>query len=230
MKESDWVYKECPFLPEIDRHYTAVDLAELGGERGEPFYETTLRLAQSYWRTGYPAKALLMCNRAFSARLSVGAAVLKSKPWPYRAVAWILVNRMDGCFIGNPRRHFQHLATRMVEPQKELRVWRAWACWYLAKELLDEKEYPPDAKQILDEGVIEPTQFEIGAQLGRDSVAAQNQHGRGKGKGSTDPGGENRDSARDGFANMACGLCGHPKCGADRLHAEDVLHRGKNEE
>lgn len=165
MTEPDWIYEQCPFLPEIDRVYTAVDLADLGEERSEPFYETALRLAQSYWRTGFPAKALLMCNRAFSARLSPGASVLKTKPWPYRAVAWILVNRMNDRFIGNPRRHFQHLATRMVEPQKELRVWRAWACWYLAKELLDEKDFPPDAKQIVEEDVIEPTRLEIGAQL-----------------------------------------------------------------
>lgn len=165
MTEPDWIFESCPFLPEIDRFFTTVDLAKLGDERGDAFYETTLSFAQSYWKTGFPAKALLMCNRAFSARLRPDTGVLMARPLPYCAVAWILVNRPSGRFIGNPRRHFQHLATRMVEPQRELREWRAWACWYLAKELLDESEFPPDSKQIVDEGVIEPTRQKIGAQL-----------------------------------------------------------------
>jgi ribosomal protein S18 acetylase RimI-like enzyme len=74
-------------------------------------------------------------------------------------------------FIGNPRRHYQHLATRMVEPHKELRTWRAWACWYLAKEALPESEFPSDPQQVRKEGIIKPTRAQITDHLTRLSPA-----------------------------------------------------------
>jgi hypothetical protein len=129
------------------------------------FYTTALRYAQSLWRTGFPAKSLLLCNRAFSADLASSEEIPDDFPLPYHAVAWVIVNRPEGCFIGNPRRHYQHLATRMVEPRKELRSWRAWACWYLAKEVLNETEFPCDEKQIVEEGIIEPTRGMIRERL-----------------------------------------------------------------
>jgi hypothetical protein len=52
-----------------------------------------------------------------------------------------------------------------VEPHKELRTWRAWACWYLAKEILPAADFPPDLKQIREEGIAEPTQAEISYRL-----------------------------------------------------------------
>jgi GNAT superfamily N-acetyltransferase len=75
--------------------------------------------------------------------------------------------RPEGRFMGNPRRHYQHLATRMVAPHKDLRTWRAWACWYLAKEVLPETEYPHDAQQVRDERVVKPTRALIAEQLER---------------------------------------------------------------
>jgi GNAT superfamily N-acetyltransferase len=59
----------------------------------------------------------------------------------------------------------------MVEPNKELRTWRAWACWYLAKEILPENEFPGDLEQIREEAVIEPTYSEIVDHLTRLSPA-----------------------------------------------------------
>lgn len=155
----------CPFLPEIDRVYKATDINALGSDRGPLFYETSLRYAQSQWRVGLPAQAMLQLNRALACCLSHDEPVLKRWPLPYQAMAWIIQQRPEGQFIGNPRRHFQHLATRMVPPHKELRTWRAWACWYLSKVLLPEVEHPADWKQIRHEGVVEPTFHQIREQL-----------------------------------------------------------------
>lgn len=168
--DSIWKNKPCPFLPETDHVCTHVDLEAVGADRGPVFYETALKYAQSLWRTGYPAKSLLLCSRAMAADLHKGDEVLHRWPLPYQAVAWILVNRKEGQFLGNPRLHYQHLASRMVEPKKELRTWRAWACWYLAKELLAQAEFPGDMIQIRKEGMVEPTHDEISCQLGKLST------------------------------------------------------------
>lgn len=162
---TEWTHDPCPFLPDVTEALGAKDLEVLGADRGRDFYITALRYAQGLWRTGFPAKSLLLCNRAFSADLASREEIPDDFPLPYRAVAWVIVNRPEGCFIGNPRRHYQHLATRMVEPRKELRSWRAWACWYLAKEVLGETEFPCDEKQIVEEGIIEPTRGMIRERL-----------------------------------------------------------------
>ena len=155
----------CPFLPDTDRVIKAAEIVALGKERGPVFYEASLRYGQSQWRTGFPAQALLQCNRALSTLLSGDEPVLQQWPLPYSTMSWLMVNRKEGQFLGNPRRHFQHLATRMVEPHKELRVWRAWACWYLAKAVLWEDEFPADWKQIRAEGVVEPVFAQIRERL-----------------------------------------------------------------
>ncbi len=166
----------CPFLPVIDRIYKATDVHALGQDRGAAFYETSLRYAQSQWRVGLPAQAMLQMNRAFACCLPAADPVLHRLPLPYTAMAWIMQQRPAGQFIGNPRRHFQHLATRMVEPHKELRTWRAWACWYLAKALLPETEHPGDMKQIRAEGVVEPAFQQIRDQLRQLSPAHDEAH------------------------------------------------------
>ena len=143
----------------------ASEIAALGKDRGPVFYEASLRYAQSLWRCGLPAQAMLQCNRALACSLSGDEEVLHRLPLPYEAMLWLMQNRQDDQFIGNPRRHFQHLATRMVEPFKELRTWRAWACWYLAKSVLPENEFPADWKQIRAEGVVEPVFSEIAMRL-----------------------------------------------------------------
>lgn len=155
----------CPLLPSIDRPITSSEVNALGKDRGPAFYELSLKYAQSQWCAGVPAQAMLQVNRAFACTLSVDEPVLQRLPLPYKVMAWLMMQRRDDQFIGNPRRHFQHLATRMVEPNKELRTWRAWACWYLAKGLLPEDEFPSDMKQIREEGVVEPTFALIAARL-----------------------------------------------------------------
>ena len=167
MTEVIWKNEPCPFLPVTDRVCSHVDMEAVGGDRGAVFYETALKYAQSQWRRGFPAKSLLLCSRAMAADLLANDEVLRHHPLPYQAVAWLLVNRREGHFFGNPRLHFQHLASRMVEPNKELRAWRAWACWYLAKELLSQDEFPGDWSQIRAESLVEPTHDEISRQLRR---------------------------------------------------------------
>jgi GNAT superfamily N-acetyltransferase len=159
----------CPFLPAEDRVYTVDDILGLGRRRDAEFYHTALHYAQTLWRIGFPAKTLLLINRALSCHLPDHS--LQTPSQPYHAVAWTLRHRPEGKFIGNPRRHYQHLATRMVPPFLELRTWRAWACWYLAKTLLEETEYPGDAKQIREEGIVEPTRQDIATHLSELSPA-----------------------------------------------------------
>ncbi|MBX7211989.1 MAG: GNAT family N-acetyltransferase [Verrucomicrobiaceae bacterium] len=165
-----WKNKACPFLPETDHVVTHHEVEACGADRGPAFYEATLRYAQSLWRTGFPAKGLLLCSRAMAADLQKGEDILHRWPLPYEAVAWMLVNRKEGQFLGNPCLHFQHLASRMSGPRRELRMWRAWACWYLAKELLDPARFPGDLAQIRKENLVEPTHDEISRQLHRLSV------------------------------------------------------------
>jgi ribosomal protein S18 acetylase RimI-like enzyme len=165
----------CPFLPRPGRAVTHEDIRALGDDRSGRFYRTALDYAQTLWLDGFPAKALLLVNRALSCRLP-DVSLNEEGARPYHAKAWILVNRPAGRFIGNPRRHYQHLATRMVEPHKELRTWRAWACWYLARTLLPEDGFPHDAAQVREELIVKPRRFEIADKLRalgpRDDLAA----------------------------------------------------------
>ena len=171
VKHTAWINPPCPLLPEENRHYDHTDIEALNHERGPLFYETALHYAQSLWREGFPAKSILIINRSLSLPLSADEPILAKWPLPYQALVWIMQHRVEGQFIGNPRRHWQHLATRMVEPNKELRTWRAWACWYLAQLILPEAEFPSDQKQIREEQIVEPTQGQIAAHLHRLSPA-----------------------------------------------------------
>lgn len=149
----------CPCLPEQEAPLRAECLAALGTSRGADFYIAALHYAQSQWREGLPARAILSLNRAMGCDLAPDAPELRAWPLPYKAVAWILTNYRQEDFIGNPRRHWQHLATRMVGPRAELRTWRAWACWYMACIALP--HLPSDDLQLDREGIIEPTLSKI---------------------------------------------------------------------
>ncbi|HUF62718.1 MAG TPA: hypothetical protein VMN36_11635 [Verrucomicrobiales bacterium] len=157
----------CPYLPAPESPVGYELTARLGVERGEAFYEAALTYAGSLWLQGYPARSLLLVNRALGCPFRGDEGVLRRWPLPYAAVSWILRQPPAGRFLGNPRRHYQHLATRMVEPMRELRTWRAWACWGLSSVLLPYDEYPADERQIAREGVIEPSLREIGEALER---------------------------------------------------------------
>ncbi len=149
----------CPHLPAPDRPLTAASILDAGADRGERFYFLAVQCAQALWQQGLPAQALLLINRALGCALTGAEPAVRRWPLPYAAAAWIMQHRADDQFIGNPRRHYQHLATRMVEPRRELRTWRAWACWHLACLIFP--DLPADEKQLASEGVIEPPRHEI---------------------------------------------------------------------
>ncbi len=161
----------CPYLPMPTEPLTARCLEPWGADRGAGFYEQALQYAHSLWLQGFPARAILLLNRAMGCDLTGEEAVLKSWPMPYHAMAWILRHHAGEGFIGNPRRHWQHLATRMVEPRKELRSWRAWACWYLARVYMP--DLLADEEQVRAEGLVEPTKSEIEVALGRWGLAGE---------------------------------------------------------
>jgi hypothetical protein len=153
----------CPFLPIPDLPISAASIAALGTHRGPEFYLTALTYAQSLWLEGLPARALLLINRAMGCDLAPADPILSAWPIPYHAVAWILLHHHPDHFIGNPRRHWQHLATRMVEPRRDLRSSRAWACWYLSR--LAMPFCPPDHLQLSRENITEPSPLTIRSQL-----------------------------------------------------------------
>lgn len=82
-------------------------------------------------------------------------------PAPYAALVWFLEHRKKDLFIGNPVRHFQHLASRMSGENAGPRAWRAWACFHLALEVLPGNDHPKDLVQIEKEGLRIPSVVEI---------------------------------------------------------------------
>lgn len=153
----------CPFLPGADPGLSAVSIRAVEDDRGEAFFRLALACAQALWQRGLPAQSILMLNRAFSADLDGSESALAEWPPPYRALRWILENRREEHFVGNPRRHFQHLATRMSGPRSEVRIWRAWACWSIAR--LIRPQDPADEAQIAAEGLVEPDKDTIRERL-----------------------------------------------------------------
>lgn len=162
----------CPYLPPVENVLPASTMRSFGKqERGGDFYLAALRCAQSLWRQGFPAQSLLLINRALGADLEGSEPVLEDWPLPYGAAVWVMQQRTTAQFIGNPRRHYQHLATRMVPPRKVQRSWRAWGCWYFSCRLFP--EYPADEKQIAEEGVIEPQRSAIIEGLKRHGIPGE---------------------------------------------------------
>ena len=161
----------CPFLPVPPEPLGPAATRSLGADRGPVFYEAALNYGHSLWLRGLPARAILLLNRAMGCDLDGSEEIVQHWPMPYEAMVWILKSRKPEDFIGNPRRHWQHLATRMVEPRKQVRAARAWACWYLSRLVLP--DYPADELQIEREGVVEPDPQQIGAWLGEFGVPGE---------------------------------------------------------
>jgi hypothetical protein len=149
----------CPWLPEVGAEIDFWITRRHGGVRGGDFYLDALRYAQSLWMAGKPAQAILQLNKAWMADLSPSDPVLEIHPSPYQALVWILETASTGeCgFLGNPVRHFQHLATRMSGQRAEIRVWRAWFCFHLAERCLNSALYSRDGRQIAREGLWIPS-------------------------------------------------------------------------
>lgn len=155
------IQQSCPYLPVYEKGRIKVH----GSSRGGDFYMDALLFAQCYWMEGKPAQAILQLNKAFSADLSRDAAILCAWPWPYAALEWILDHAADGRagFLGNPVRHFQHLATRMSGLRCEARVAHAWRCFHLAQRvLLGRGDFPLDGRQIARDGIFIPAKSSEG--------------------------------------------------------------------
>jgi hypothetical protein len=146
----------CPWLPAVGRVMTAQETRQAADGYGAAFYLAALRFAQSLWREGKPAQAILQLNKAWMAELRGGEPVLADWPPPFRALDWILRHARDDHFLGNPVRHFQHLATRIAGPRPAPRAWRAWACFHLAEQTLPPARFPRDLAQVAREQVEIP--------------------------------------------------------------------------
>jgi hypothetical protein len=158
----------CPFLPHVGKVMSPSDtriIRDLDDQSS--YYLSALTCAQSLWLQGKPAQSLLQLNHALAVKLSADDQVLAQWPLPYQAIVWILSRRHEEGFMGNPVRHYQHLASRMSEPNKELRAWRAWACFHLAQGILPADEFPVDQRQIEREFLEIPIWNEVFVQLNR---------------------------------------------------------------
>jgi len=149
----------CPWLPDVDELCDFSTTRKHDGAKGAGFYLDALRYAQSLWIAGKPAQALLQLNKAWMSDLAADDPILQLHPPPYRALVWILARASSGdCgYLGNPVRHFQHLASRVVGPRAETRSWRAWLCFHLAEQVLGvDERFPRDLRQIIREGLWIP--------------------------------------------------------------------------
>ena len=148
----------CPWLPQIAASHDFSITRRHGADKGAAFYLDALRYAQSLWISRKPAQAILQINKSFMADLSADDPVLAAHPPAYQALVWIMreAEMGDRGFLGNPVRHFQHLASRMTGPRAEIRSWRAWHCYHLAASHLDPARFPRDGDQIAREGLWIP--------------------------------------------------------------------------
>lgn len=141
-----------PFLPtappDLGPRHTRQHRDECDGG----YYWACLEFSQSLWLCEKPAQAILQLNKA---------AMVVTESAPLAALTWFLENRRPGLFIGNPVRHFQHLASRMSGVNAEIRGWRAWANFHLAREILPSDEFPEDAEQLEREGLRIPEIAEV---------------------------------------------------------------------
>lgn len=149
--------ESCPWLPAVDGRLGPESTRRFAEKRDE-FYLAALGYAQSLWREGKPAQAILQLNKAWMADLTGDEEVLKRFPPPYEALVWLMAKARDGGagFMGDPVRHFQHLASRMSGPRSEVRSWRAWACFHLAERVLEGGGFSRDGRQLCREGIMIP--------------------------------------------------------------------------
>lgn len=167
----------CPWLPETGRLHDFTITRRHGADRGPAFYQDALGYAQSQWISGKPAQAILQLNKAWMADLNGAEDVLEKLPAPYQALVWILrrCTTAECGYLGNPVRHFQHLASRMSGPRAEIRLWRAWLCMHLAERILPQGFFPRDGHQIARDGLWIPS---AGRSL--DAVKSNGWPGEGK--------------------------------------------------
>jgi hypothetical protein len=167
----------CPWLPEISVVYDFSLTRRHGHVKAAEFYYDALCYAQSQWTRGKPAQAILQLNKAWMSVLEIGEPILMICPAPYRALAWIIATASTGDhgYLGNPVRHFQHLASRISGRHSEIRSWRAWFCFHLAEKILDRARFPRDGEQIAREGLWIP-----GSQRVRNEISGKGWPGEGE--------------------------------------------------
>lgn len=148
----------CPWLPHVDEIHDHTITRRHCHQRGAAFYQDALRYAQSQWISGKPAQAILQLDKAWMTDLSPDDPVWNEHPAPYSALVWIISrSAAENCgYLGNPVRHFQHLASRMSGPRSELRSLRAWCCMHLAERVSPPGSHPRDGHQIAREGLWIP--------------------------------------------------------------------------
>ena len=158
--------ESCPFLPKAP-HVMRPSEARITRETksAEDYYISALTCAQSLWLEGKPAQSLLQLNHALSIHLPYNTLALTKWQLPYRAKIWLFKNHLETEFLGNPVRHYQHLATRVSGQNKELRSWRAWACFHLAEQQLPHNKFPRDEHQIKEEKLHIPSREEVHLQI-----------------------------------------------------------------
>jgi len=139
----------CPYLPEADMNLDWRSTHQYREKKGPEFFLASLRYAQVLWLRGLPSRALLAVDRALLAEMPVGHELLQEWGIPYQALQWIIANYDEEQFVGNPRVHFQHLASRVRGEREEQRRWRAWACWAIA--MRTRPDLPGDKKQAITE-------------------------------------------------------------------------------
>ena len=162
MKTSKFINPPCPHLPKVSPPLAITHTRQYRQACDQKFFQACLELAQSLWLLGSPAQAILQLDKSMMASTASSADPID---YPYAAILWIIRHTPDHQFIGNPVRHFQHLASRMNmnQPSAEIRIWRAWACLHLTEALIPNAEtlYPRDQKQIENEGLHIPSLKEV---------------------------------------------------------------------
>ena len=146
----------CPHLPGIPHPLPITHTKAHRESCSTDYFQACLELAQSLWRSGFPAQAILQLDKSFMADSPKNLPLAFSHS--YQAIIWIIQHSPNDQFLGNPVRHFQHLATRMnmKQPNAELRIWRAWACLHLA-EKCSKPHFPRDQEQIRKEHLSIPS-------------------------------------------------------------------------
>ena len=157
----------CPFLPKTQGSLPVTHTREFRAECGPEFYLRCLELGQSQWLAGKPAQAILQLDKAMMAQLPPEHPRLVEYPIPYEAILWMIEHAQGSQFLGDPVRHFQHLASRMnfKQSQPELRVARAWACLHLTELRFPKLGFCRDARQIAREKLVIPSPAEVLQQI-----------------------------------------------------------------
>ncbi|MGJ8676552.1 MAG: hypothetical protein ACSHX0_03450 [Akkermansiaceae bacterium] len=159
--------ENCPHLPPASQVIRPSEARRIRETQDvERAIYSTLTCAQSLWLEGKPAQALLQLNHV------LGIAELTSFT-AYKAKVWMFQQRHLGGFLGNPVRHYQHLASRVSGDLKDLRSWRAWACFHLAEQVLEAREFPRDLLQIEKEKLIIPSWDDVMLHMERLASAGE---------------------------------------------------------